>query len=99
MKEEEEGAIPLSNLRPGEEGEVAFIVTDRRRRLERLSSLGIVAGTVLKLVQKHPVPIVTVGHSELALDLPIARQIYVRPRGEGNERRRRLRRRRRWGWG
>ena len=91
MKEQEEGAIPLSSLRPGEEGEVAFIVTDGRRRLERLSSLGIVAGTVLKLVQKYPVPIVIIGHSELALDLPIAQEIHVRPRGGRHRHRRRAR--------
>jgi Fe2+ transport system protein FeoA len=75
---EREDSRALSDLQPGQEAEVVFINPGRRQRLERLSAMGIVAGARLRLVQRQPVRIVMVGHTELALDHPIARDIYVR---------------------
>jgi Fe2+ transport system protein FeoA len=83
-REEEPGeepvrVLPLNELRPGEEGRVAYIGTDDGRRLEHLSSLGIVPDAVLRLLQKRPAAVVQVGETEVAIDFSIARQIYVRP--------------------
>ena len=77
--EEPVGVLPLNELRPGEEGRVAYIATDDGRRLEHLSSLGIVPDAVLRLLQKRPAAVVQVGETEVAIDFSIARQIYVRP--------------------
>jgi len=71
--------VPLGELRPGEEGRVAYIDTGDGRRLEQLSSLGIVPDAVLRLLQKRPAPVVQVGETEVAIDFHIARQIYVKP--------------------
>ena len=72
-------ARPLSELRPGQKGRVAYIETDDGRRLEQLSSLGIVPDAVLRLLQKRMAAVVQVGETEVALDFGIARQIYVNP--------------------
>lgn len=69
----------LHDLRPGQEGRVTHIETVDGRRLEQLSGLGIVPDAVLRLVQKRPAPVVKVGETEVAIDLDIARQIYVKP--------------------
>ena len=70
---------PLGDLRPGEEGRVAYIETGDGRRLEQLSGLGIVPDAVLRLIQKRPAPVVKVGETEVAIDFDIAQQIYVTP--------------------
>lgn len=70
--------LPISELRPGQKGRVAYIRTDDGRRLEQLSSLGIVPDAVLRLVQKRLAAVIQVGETEVALDFGIARQIYVR---------------------
>ena len=49
------------------------------RSLEQLSSLGIVPGVVLRLLQNQLAAVVRVGETEVAIDFDIARQIYVRP--------------------
>jgi DtxR family Mn-dependent transcriptional regulator len=69
----------LGDLRPGQEGRVAYIETVDGRRLEQLSGLGIVPDAVLRLLQKRPAPVVKVGETEVAIDFDIARQIYVKP--------------------
>ena len=71
--------LSLSDLRPGQEGRVAYIETVDSRRLEQLSGLGIVPDAVLRLLQKRPAPVVKVGETEVAIDFDIARQIYVTP--------------------
>jgi Fe2+ transport system protein FeoA len=75
----EDEARPLSELRAGHEGRVACIRTDDGRRLEYLSSLGIVPGVVLRLLQRRLAAVVKVGETEVAIDFDIARQIYVQP--------------------
>ena len=72
-------ARPLSSLKPGQKGRVAYIGTDDRRRLEQLSALGIVPDVVLRLLQKRLAAVIQVGETEVAIDFGIARQIYVRP--------------------
>ncbi len=73
-----EKALPLSRLRTGQKGRVAYIATDDRRRLEQLGSLGIVPGAGLHLLQNRLAAVVRVGETEVALDFDISRQIFVR---------------------
>jgi len=77
-KEIEPLVRPLADLKPGEEGRVVFIAPKSRPRLERLSDLGLIPGSVLKLAQKHPSFVLEVGETTLALDEEIVREIYVK---------------------
>lgn len=69
---------PLSTLRPGEEGTVAYVSSRSHGRLVRLGSLGLMPGQVLLVKQVRPSFVVAYGEMELALDKGVADEIYVR---------------------
>jgi DtxR family Mn-dependent transcriptional regulator len=69
---------PLSDLKLGEEGRIVFITPRSRNRLERLSSLGFIPGSVVRLDQKRPSFVLEIGETTLALDEDIARDVYVK---------------------
>lgn len=72
--------MPLRELEPGEEGRIVFIAPKEHTRLDRLSSLGVIPGSILKLHQKRPSFVIKIGETELAIDEEIAREIYVKKR-------------------
>jgi len=69
---------PLSDLKLGEEGRVVFIAPRSRFRLERLSALGLIPGSVVRLAQRRPSFVLEIGETTLALDEEIVREIYVK---------------------
>jgi DtxR family transcriptional regulator, Mn-dependent transcriptional regulator len=69
---------PVPDLKLGEEGRVVFITPKSKGRLERLSSLGLVPGSVIRLAQKRPSYVIEIGETTLALDEEIAKEIYVK---------------------
>jgi DtxR family Mn-dependent transcriptional regulator len=77
-KEMEPLVRPLADLKLGEGGRVVFIVPKSRSRLERLSALGLIPGSVVRLAQKRPSFILEIGETTLALDEEIVREIYVK---------------------
>ncbi|HHT9120807.1 MAG TPA: metal-dependent transcriptional regulator [Candidatus Hypogeohydataceae bacterium YC41] len=70
--------LTLLELAPGEEAKVAYITTKHHPRLDRLSSLGLLPGTTIRVHQKQPTLVITMGETQIALDEDIARDIYVR---------------------
>lgn len=75
--------MPLIDLRPGASGKVAFIRSLTSRRLDKVGTLGLVPGAVLRLTQRRPAVVVEIGHTTLALDREIADTVYVRPLPKG----------------
>jgi DtxR family transcriptional regulator, Mn-dependent transcriptional regulator len=69
---------PLTNLELGREGKVVFISTRVKGRLEPLSALGIIPGTIVQLKQRRPSYVIQIGETSVALDEQIVREIYVR---------------------
>ena len=70
--------IPLEELGLGEEGRIVFIAPKSHQRLDRLSTLGIVPGSILRMHQKNPSYVVQMGETTLALDRDIVKNIYVK---------------------
>ena len=70
--------IPLEELGFGEEGRIVFIAPKSHQRLDRLSSLGIVPGSVIRMHQKNPSYVLQIGETTLALDRDIVKNIYVK---------------------
>lgn len=70
--------LSLLELTPGEEAKVAYITTEHHPRLDRLSSMGLLPGTAIRVHQKQPTLVIQMGETQLALDEDIARDIYVR---------------------
>lgn len=69
---------PLSDLKLSEEGRIVFITPRSRSLLEKLSSLGLVPGAMVKLTQKRPSYVLEIGETTLALDEEIVGEIYVK---------------------
>jgi len=70
--------IPLEELGLGEKGRIVFIAPRSHQRLDRLSSLGIVPGSILRMHQKNPSYVLQIGETTLALDGEVVRDIYVK---------------------
>jgi DtxR family transcriptional regulator, Mn-dependent transcriptional regulator len=71
--------VPLTELDPGEDATVAYVGTRDNGRLSYLTSLGVVTGRPVQLMQKRPSFIVKVDENAVAFDESIAREIFVRP--------------------
>jgi DtxR family transcriptional regulator, Mn-dependent transcriptional regulator len=69
---------PLSRLAVGSSARIVYIVPRDAERLVRLSNLGVVAGATLKLKQKAPATVLTLGETTLAVDPDIAAEIFVK---------------------
>ena len=68
----------LSRVPVGAEGVVVMISPKYHSRLDRLQALGITPGVRLRLHQKKPAVIVQVDETTVALDPPIAEEIFFR---------------------
>lgn len=69
---------PLSELTIAESGRIIFIVSNSHMRLDKLSTLGIVPGSVVRVHQKRPAFVIQIGETTLALDPEIIKEIYVK---------------------
>ncbi len=70
--------IPVKEMKPGEEGVIAYVGTQNVKRLTHLSSLGVFSGNRLKLIQRRPSYVISVDETQLALDDRLAEEIYVK---------------------
>jgi DtxR family Mn-dependent transcriptional regulator len=68
----------LNDFEVGQKGKIVFIVSSDPQRLNRLNSIGIVAGGIIKLIQKRPSIVVQIDETTVALDPDIAKEIHVR---------------------
>jgi DtxR family Mn-dependent transcriptional regulator len=75
--------IPLEDLGLGEEGRIVFIAPKSHQRLDRLSTLGIVPGSIIRMHQKNPSHVLQIGETILALDKDIVKDIYVKKTNPG----------------
>jgi DtxR family Mn-dependent transcriptional regulator len=68
----------LSEAGLGDSVRIVFIAPKSRKRLEKLSSLGIVPGSRLRLLQRNPSYILQLGETTVAVDRDITDEIYVK---------------------
>jgi DtxR family Mn-dependent transcriptional regulator len=76
----EPAAFALTSLRPGKSGTVVRIGSTEPGRAVRLSSLGLVPGAAVTLVQLRPAVILRVGETSIAVDKDVADEIFVAAR-------------------
>ena len=74
--------LSLQSLKPGDIAQVTAIDTQNAARLHKLSALGLVPGSLIKLQQRQPAYVVRVGETQLSLDDDVAREIIVQPLGK-----------------
>ncbi|HTG02307.1 MAG TPA: metal-dependent transcriptional regulator [Nitrospirota bacterium] len=69
---------PLADLVPGEQAKIVFITPGSHSRLDRLSAMGVVPGSIVKLHQKKPSYVIQLGETMIAVDKEITREIFVK---------------------
>ena len=57
---------------------IVFITPKSVKRLEKLSSLGIVPGSTIRLMQRNPSHVIQIGQTTVAVDKEITDEIYVK---------------------
>ncbi len=72
------GVVPLTELKSGEEGEIAYLLSGDDKKMQKLMALGVLPGNRISLLQTFPSYIFRVGFSEFAIDTAMAREIIVR---------------------
>jgi Fe2+ transport system protein FeoA len=72
-----QAVVPLSDLAPGERGEVAELCGGRGAR-RRLGELGLTPGTAVELIGARGPVLALVRGSRVALGLGMARKVLVR---------------------
>ena len=77
MQEPEETIEPLNRLRPGEGARVVHVAARETTRLVKLSTMGLVPGATVRLLQRKPAVVLEIGHTTLALDEAITADIFV----------------------
>jgi DtxR family Mn-dependent transcriptional regulator len=68
----------LSDASLGAPVRIVFITPKSRKRLEKLSALGIVPGSRLRLLQRTPSYVLQIGQTTVAVDRDITDEIYVK---------------------
>lgn len=69
--------MPLSELRKGQRGKIAYIHTNERSMLRKIMAMGALPGLSITLVQRFPSYVFQIGESQFAIDKNIAEQIQV----------------------
>lgn len=72
------GVVPLTELKAGDEGAIAYILTEDDTKMRKLMAMGVLPGNSIVLMQTFPSYIFRVGFSEFAIDTNLAREIFVR---------------------
>jgi DtxR family Mn-dependent transcriptional regulator len=70
----------LTQLKPGEEGVIAFISTTDHEKMDRLAGMGLIPGVKLRLHQIRPAVVILFDETTLSMDAEYADIIYVRRR-------------------
>ena len=68
----------ITELRKGAKGKIAYLQTKDNRKLQKLMALGLLPGVSIEMRQKFPSYVLKVGHSQIAMDEEMARDVYVR---------------------
>lgn len=73
----------LPDFEVGLKGRIVFIVSSDPSRLNRLGSMGITAGAIIKLLQKKPAFVIQIDETSIAVDPDIAKEIFVKRTTQG----------------
>ncbi|MBF0106073.1 MAG: FeoA domain-containing protein [Deltaproteobacteria bacterium] len=69
--------VNLTALAPGESGRITYITPKFHERLHRLTSFGLIPGTVITLHRKSPIYCLRFEGTEIAIDKDVAEDIFV----------------------
>ncbi|MBZ0155731.1 MAG: metal-dependent transcriptional regulator [Alphaproteobacteria bacterium] len=70
--------VRLTDFEVGQQGKIVFITPSEAARISRLSSIGIIPGTTLRLLQRKPSVVLQIDETTIAIDPELARDIFVK---------------------
>ncbi|MFW9778472.1 MAG: metal-dependent transcriptional regulator [Candidatus Heimdallarchaeota archaeon] len=70
--------LPLTEIEPGHSAVVAYIATDKYRRLQKLMDFGIIPGRRIDVLHKSPGAVVKVDEMVIALEHDVTDHVYLR---------------------
>ncbi len=70
--------VRLAEFDVGQKGKIVFITSSEAARIGRLSSIGIIPGAVIRLIQRRPSTVVQIDETTIAIDPELAREIFVK---------------------
>jgi DtxR family transcriptional regulator, Mn-dependent transcriptional regulator len=70
--------VRLTDFEAGKSGRIVFITPSDVSRIGRLSSIGIIAGAVVRLLQKSPSVVLQIDETTIAIDSDLAKEIFVK---------------------
>ncbi|NTU42529.1 MAG: metal-dependent transcriptional regulator [Nitrospirales bacterium] len=70
--------VRLDDFEVGARGKIVFITSSETARIGRLSSIGIIPGAVIRLIQRRPSIVVQIDETTIAIDPELAREIFVK---------------------
>ncbi len=71
----------LTDFEVGHAGKIVFITPSEAARIGRLSSIGIIPGTIIRLLQRKPSIVLQMDETTIAIDPELAKEIFVKKIG------------------
>lgn len=68
----------LIDFEVGKSGKIVFITPSEAARIGRLSSIGIIPGTIIKLIQRKPSIVLQMDETTIAIDPDLAKEIFIK---------------------
>lgn len=81
----EKFVAPLTNLKPGETGTIAYIKAGDSKKLQKLMVMGVLPGNPIELNANFPSFVFSVGYSQYAVDADMAAAIIVKRKLPGDD--------------
>lgn len=69
--------VPLDQMKPDQEGKIAYIHSKGNNRLQKLMSMGITPGMSVRIIQRFPAHVFQIERTQFAVDEEIAKEIFV----------------------
>lgn len=69
--------LPLSQLKKGQKGKIAYIQTTNEEMLKRIMAIGALPGLSISLLHRFPSFVFKIGESQFAVDKELAEKIYI----------------------
>jgi DtxR family transcriptional regulator, Mn-dependent transcriptional regulator len=70
--------VRLNDFEAGKSARIVFITPTEVSRIGRLSSIGVIPGAVVRLLQKSPSVVLQIDETTLAIDSDLAKEIFVK---------------------
>ena len=68
----------LAELKKGQSGKIAYILTQNHKKLQKLMALGVLPGKPIKVMQSFPSYVFQIHNTQAVIDKELAKDIYIK---------------------